>query len=93
MKLRLQFNSIRLRLKQSEVARFAQSGRLEEKIIFGTADGETFHYVLEATDAISSPQGLVTPHGIVVQVPMADALRWFIRTKSVSTLSKRSIAR
>ena len=76
MKLRLQFNSIRLRLKQSEVARFAQTGRLEEKIIFGTADGEMFHYVLEATDAISSPQGLVTPHGIVVQVPMADALRW-----------------
>jgi len=76
MKLRLQFNSIRLRLKQTEVARFAQTGRLEEKIIFATADGETFHYVLEATDTVSSPRVTVTTNGIVVQVPISAALRW-----------------
>jgi hypothetical protein len=76
MKLRLQFNSIRLRLKQSEVAQFAQTGRVVEKIIFGTADGETFHYVLAATDTVSSPQATVTASGIVVQVPVPAALRW-----------------
>jgi hypothetical protein len=76
MKLRLQFNSIRLRLKRREVAQFAQTGRVEEKLFLGTADDQTFHYVLEATDAISSPQGSVTPRGFVVQVPIADALRW-----------------
>jgi hypothetical protein len=35
MKFRLQFNSIRLRLKRSEVEQFARIGRVEERIISG----------------------------------------------------------
>ena len=76
MKLRLQFNSIRLRLKRNEVTQFARTGRVEEKIISGTRDNEIFRYVLEATDTVSSPQGTVTSRGIKVQVPIADAVRW-----------------
>ena len=76
MKLRLQFNSIRLRLKRSEVEQFARTGRVEEKIISGSGDDERFHYVLEATDAVSSPQGTVTRSGIVVRVPIADVATW-----------------
>jgi hypothetical protein len=76
MKLRLQFNSIRLRLKRSEVEQFARTGRVEEKIISGSGDDERFHYVLEATDAVSSPQGTVTRSGIVVRVPIADVVTW-----------------
>ena len=76
MKLRLQFNSIRLRLKRSEVEQFGRTGRVEEKIISGSGAGETFRYVLEATDAVSAPQGSVTACGIVVQVPVGDSLRW-----------------
>jgi hypothetical protein len=76
MKLRLQFNSIRLRLKRSEVEQFARAGRVEEKIISGNGAGETFRYVLEATDAVSAPRGSVTAFGMVVQVPVGDSLRW-----------------
>ena len=76
MKLRLQFNSIRLRLKLSEVEQFARTGRVEERIISGSSDDEGFYYVLEATDAVSSPQGTVTARGIVVQVPVGAAVRW-----------------
>jgi hypothetical protein len=76
MKLRLQSNSIRLRLKRSEVNRFLRTGRVEEKILSGTGDQESFHYLLETNDAVSAPKGAISPGGVVVQVPTADALKW-----------------
>jgi hypothetical protein len=76
MKLRLQPNSIRLRLKRSEVDRFLRTGRVEERILSGTADQESFHYLLETNDAVSAPKGAISPGGVVVQVPTADALKW-----------------
>ena len=54
MKLRLQFNSIRLRLKRSEVDRFIRTGRVEERIMSGAGDQECFHYLLEASDSVSA---------------------------------------
>jgi hypothetical protein len=76
MKLRLQFNSIRLRLKRSEVEQFVRTGRLEEKIIFGDTGDDALHYVLEATEEISSPRAGFNAGGIHVQVPAKMALRW-----------------
>jgi hypothetical protein len=76
MKLRLQSNSIRLRLKQSEVDRFLHTGRVEERIVFGTGDQESFHYLLETNDAVSAPKGTIAPGSVVVQIPTADALKW-----------------
>lgn len=76
MKLRLEFNSIRLRLKRSEVEQFARIARVEERIILGSDDDETFYYMLEATPAVSSPQATVTARSIVVRVPARDAARW-----------------
>jgi hypothetical protein len=76
MKLRLQFNSIRLRLKRGEVDRFIHMGRIEERIISGTGDQESFHYLLEAIDGVSAPKGWIAPNRVVVQVPIADALKW-----------------
>ena len=76
MKLRLQFNSIRLRLKRNEVDRLIHTGRIEERIISGTGDQESFHYLLEAIDGISAPKGWIAPTGVIVQVPIADALKW-----------------
>ena len=90
MKLRLQFNSIRLRLKRREVAQFPQGGRVEEKIIFGTADDQTFHYVLEATDVVSSPRGTITSKGIVVQVPVPAAMTW-VYTDQVGIEGEQSV--
>jgi len=76
MKLRLQFNSIRLRLKRSEVEQFVRTGRLEEKIIFGDTVSDTLHYVLEATDKISSPRAEFKRGNILIQVPTKLASHW-----------------
>jgi uncharacterized protein DUF7009 len=76
MKLRLQSNSIRLRLKQSEVDRFLRTGRVEERIVSGTDDQESFRYLLETNDTVSAPKGSIAPGSVIVQVPTADALKW-----------------
>jgi len=76
MKLRLQFNSIRLRLKRSEVEQFAETGRVEETIILGDGEGDTLHYALESTDEVSSPRAEFKGGCILVQVPTEMALDW-----------------
>jgi hypothetical protein len=76
MKLRLQYNSIRLRLKRSEVEQFARLGRVEERIVLGSGDDATFHYTLEAASAVPSLEVVVTARSIIVRVPIRDAARW-----------------
>ena len=46
MKLRLNAGKLRLRLKQSEVARLGETGRVEDSVTF--APGQTLSYVLES---------------------------------------------
>jgi Family of unknown function (DUF7009) len=76
VKLRLQFNSVRFRLKRREVEQLALTGRVEEKILIGSGDDETFDYVVESTAAVSSPRATVTARGIVVQVPSDEVMKW-----------------
>ena len=76
MKLRLQFNSIRFRLKRSEVEQFAQTGRLEEEIFLGAGGDEIFRYILESTGAVSTARALLTPRAVIVQVPLEAVTRW-----------------
>jgi hypothetical protein len=76
VKLRLQSNSIRFRLKQSEVEQFARTGRVEEKIISGNGDEGTFSYVLESVDSVSSPRATLKPRAVIVQVPPDAVMRW-----------------
>jgi hypothetical protein len=76
VKLRLEFNSIRFRLKRSEVEQFARTGRVEEQIISGSGDDKTFRYLLESADSVSSPSATLTPNSIIVQVPPEAVMRW-----------------
>lgn len=76
VKLRLQFNSVRFRLKRCEVEQLARTGRVEEKILIGTGDDDRFDYVLESTAAVSSSRATVTARGIVVQVPSHEVMKW-----------------
>jgi hypothetical protein len=76
VKLRLQFNSIRFRLKRSEVEQFSRTGRVEEKISLGTGNDEAFRYILESTDAVSTPMAVLTPRAVMVQVPPETVMRW-----------------
>lgn len=76
MKLRLQSNSIRLRLKRAEVGRLAETGRIAEQIVMGVGADEVFCYALEASDGIDTPEASLTNTGISVRVPKASVLKW-----------------
>jgi hypothetical protein len=75
MKLRIQGNSLRLRLNQSEVAQFSKTGFVEESIQF--APGATLAYALESMSSLSAPQALYANGWLRIQVPGADATEWF----------------
>ncbi len=75
MKLRMQANSVRLRLKRGEVEQLTRMGRVEERISFGGRD-EVFQYVLETSRAISQPKAALSGRGLLVQVPVEAASDW-----------------
>jgi hypothetical protein len=58
------------------VEQLARTGRVEEKILIGSGDDETFDYVLESTATVSSPIATVTARGIIVQVPSDELMKW-----------------
>jgi hypothetical protein len=76
MKIRIQGNSIRLRLMQEEVATLSEMGSVEDRLVFG-ADPATQHlvYRLEAGGTPSMTtffkEGCVT-----VRLPDSDARAW-----------------
>jgi hypothetical protein len=76
MKLRLQSNSIRLRLKRTEVTQLAQTGRVEEKIIMGSEPVDIFHYVLESSPTASTLTAHLKNNSVLVQLPTETVLRW-----------------
>jgi hypothetical protein len=75
MKLKLQGNSIRLRLTRSEVAQFAERGRLQETVEYGPAADQRLIYGVETADA-ESVGVQVNRHGISVVIPRRLATEW-----------------
>ena len=73
MKLRIQGDSIRLRLTQSEVARFAETGRVEATTHFGAGDALT--YALRAAD-VDTLDAAFGGGRLTVLVPRAWAATW-----------------
>jgi len=73
MKLRLHGDALRLRLSQSDVARLAGDGRVEERVRF--APGRALHYSLEFTD-IDRVTADFTGDSIRVLLPRAAAEHW-----------------
>jgi hypothetical protein len=75
MKLRTTGRSIRLRLNQDDVRKFAETGIVEEMITFGSSAGSTFGYRLIRSDqpALTSSfdNGIIT-----VAVPTDEARNW-----------------
>jgi hypothetical protein len=69
MKLRIQSDSVRLRLSQAEVARFAKTGRIEETLNIAPV----FRYTLETGDALS-----VSYHDNTLRIilPAAESQTW-----------------
>lgn len=76
MKIRIQGNSIRLRLMQEEVAILSKTGSIEDRLAFG-ADTASQHlvYRLEAAD-IPSMATFFKNGCVTVQLPNSDARAW-----------------
>lgn len=73
MKLRIKGNSIRLRLTQSEVATFAQTGYIEEQTVFANTK---LTYALSKTSNVDELSATMEGTTITVQVPAAIAQNW-----------------
>jgi hypothetical protein len=76
MKLRLQSNSVRLRLKRGEVDRLVREGRLNETIVFGLSPSDSLRYVLELSNEIATPCAFCKTNDVHIQVPAAMARAW-----------------
>ena len=75
MKLRIQGNSIRLRLSQSEVTKFHETGSVSDSLSFGGPTDDTLTYSLERTDG--SEMSTVFEEGrIRIFVPVAQSENW-----------------
>lgn len=83
MKLRIEDDTLRLRLSASEVHEFAEQGRIESAVHFGTGPGLQLTYALERgseppeTLAMAEPvQVHYEPGALTVRVPFALARSW-----------------
>ena len=75
MKLRIEDNSLRLRLSEAEVQQFAEAGRVAAVLPFGPTDAERLTYALERVETeefrVTYGAGALT-----VKVPATLATHW-----------------
>ncbi|TGE21346.1 hypothetical protein E5K00_13735 [Hymenobacter aquaticus] len=75
MKLRIEDNSLRLRLSEAEVRQFAETGRVAATVALGPTAADRLTYALERAESaefrISHGAGAIT-----VKVPAALARHW-----------------
>jgi hypothetical protein len=71
MKLRFHGDSLRLRLSQAEMARLAETGRVQDALTF--APGQTLSYSLETGAALAAE---FDGRRISIVVPVAAAKHW-----------------
>ena len=79
MKLRLEENSLRLRLSEAEVQQFAATGRVAYTIAFGPGAGQTLLYALERLPAASPATAVQVRYeagALAVEVPFTMAQNW-----------------
>ena len=75
MKVRISGNTIRFRLKQSEVQKFREQGNLTETLAFGTEDADILSFTLSVSSA--NEFGILnTNNVIIVKVPDTVANEW-----------------
>ncbi|MEM9558347.1 MAG: hypothetical protein AAGC60_29105 [Acidobacteriota bacterium] len=75
MKLRIQGNSIRLRLKQGEVDELSRHGRVADRLTLGP-DGQHLDYGLEVDESASVLGLRSTATEITVLLPLERAAVW-----------------
>jgi len=73
MKLRLNESSVRIRVKRSEVQRFAESGTVSECLRF--PDGHTLTFSLVSAD-VQQPAASCSSDRVEVRLPRVAGSRW-----------------
>jgi hypothetical protein len=76
MKLRINGNSIRLRLLRSEVTQFIEAGRVEQTIHFASDDQAFLIYGLEHESGLTDVEVRHKPSEVTVVVPKQQATSW-----------------
>ncbi|MGI4886673.1 MAG: DUF7009 family protein [Janthinobacterium lividum] len=76
MKLRIEDNTLRLRLSDAEVQEFATTGRVVAAVHFGATADQQLTYALERTAPTDAVQVRYAPGALTVLVPEALADAW-----------------
>jgi len=76
MKLRIQGNSLRLRISRSELTLFLETGFLEETIYFGQETGAELTYVLALDNSRQTVDVESLPHRVAVILPREAVQNW-----------------
>lgn len=74
MKLRISGNSVRLRLKPSEVAQLAGTGLVEDRVEF--SPDSTLVYNLQASTQSAVPTASYTAGKLEIRIPQKTARQW-----------------
>lgn len=93
MKLRLEDNTLRLRLSPEEVAEFSHAGHLETVVPLGLTPADTLTYTLaRATNlAGSEPELIYAPGHITIALPAALSDAW-ISSETISLRGELPVA-
>ena len=73
MKLRIKGNSLRLRLSKTDVQQLSETGRISDKISFGT---EQLMYSLKCDNTVKEPEASFGLNNIIVLIPGRFAGEW-----------------
>jgi hypothetical protein len=76
MKLRINGNSLRLRVSRSEVARLLRSDRLEETVHFAPEANAKLTYALERESSVRAPTVRYTENTVTILIPADQACTW-----------------
>jgi len=76
MKLRIQGNSLRLRVSEAEVLQLAQTGRVEEALTLGPLPEQGLHYVLLVSSGHQTMEAHISGNTITVYLPQQAAVSW-----------------
>ena len=77
MKLRIRGNSVRVRLGESEVARLASEGRVEETTPFAAAPGQQLTYVVSASTRLARQiSAAIRGQTISIEIPEVLCRTW-----------------
>jgi hypothetical protein len=90
MKLRIQSNSLRLRLNDEEVIQLGEVKRIEESIKFGTVPDQQLVYSLIISDEVEDISAKYLNNRIMVLIPRAIGEEW-INTEQITLKGKQTI--